>query len=285
MPEQSATGQPGVVPVVRRTAGTMLAALHGELTAHAWGDPGFEHDAYSLFHQRSLAMGWLDDRSAGGGSEDRLRRAAGLWAMNDAGWNAPSNAFGADLVSWFQVEASAVADDRPLPVRSFLQCAESATLQIGTLRLTAVQLLLPVQGLDAAARPAYAPLPSMLTADWFAERDPRSRTPVEVNINSGRDTSVPDVAERLADCLRHLDQPVFAYSSHDLVGQDGVLAPPFDDGFWNGPPLHGMVLRGELTEWSCDAVGWLAEALADAAASLGVRTPLLFTVTRTRSAG
>ncbi|MEU1372297.1 hypothetical protein ABZ442_01365 [Streptomyces triculaminicus] len=285
MPEQSATDQPGVVPAVRRTAGTMFAALHGELIAHAWGDPGFEYDAYSLFHQRSLAMGWLDDRSAGGGSEDRLRRAPGLWAMNDAGWNDRSNASRTDLVSWFQVEASAVADDRPLPVRSFLQCAESATVQLGTLRLTAVQLLLPVQGLDAAARPAYAPLPSMLTADWFAERDPRSRTAVEVNINSGRYTSVPDAAERIADCLRHLDQPVFAYSSYDLVGRDAVLAPPFDDSFWNGPPVHGMVLRGELTEWSCDAIGWLAETLADTAASLGVRTPLLFTVTRTRSAG
>ncbi|MEX2981004.1 hypothetical protein [Streptomyces sp. C36] len=197
MPEQSATDQPGVVPAVRRTAGTMFAALRGELTAHAWGDPGFEHEAYLLFHQRSLAMGF-DDRSAGGGSEDRLRRAPGL---------------------------------------------------------------------------------------WFAARDPRSRTPVEVDINSGRYTSVPDVAERLADCLRHLEQPVFAYSSHDLVGRDAVLAPPFDDSFWNGPPLHGMALRGELTEWSCDAIGWLAEALADTSASLGVRTPLLFTVTRTRSAG
>ncbi|MFF7725758.1 hypothetical protein [Streptomyces sp. NPDC008001] len=285
MPEQSATDQPGMVPAARRTAGTMFAALHGELVAHAWSDPGVEHDAYSLFLQRSLALGWLDDRSAGGGSEDRLRRAPGLWAMNDAGWNDPSKVSGAGLVSWFQVEASAVADDRPLPVRPFLQCAESATAQTGTLRLTAVQLLLPVQGLDAAARPAYAPLPTMLTADWFARRNPRSKTPVEVNINSGRDTSVPDVAERIADCLRHLDQPVFAYGSHDLAGQDAVLVPPFDDSFWNGPPLHGMVLRGELTEWSCDAVGWLAETIADTAASLGIRTPLLLTVTRTHSAG
>ncbi|MFF0225206.1 hypothetical protein [Streptomyces sp. NPDC004629] len=263
----------------------MFASLHGELTAQAWGDPDFEYDVYSLFHQRSLAMGWLDDRSAGGGAEDRMRRAPGLWAMNDAGCNDRSIASGADLVSWFQVETSAVADDRPLPVRPFLQCAESATTRLGTLRLAAVQLLLPVQGLDTAARPAYAPLPSMLTADWFAGRDPRSRTPVEVNINSGRYTSVPDIAERLTDHLRHLDQPVFVYSSHDVVGQDAVLAPRFDDSFWCGPPLHGMVLRGELTEWSCDAIGWLAEVIADTAASLSVHTPLLFTVTRTHSAG
>ncbi|MFD0381446.1 hypothetical protein ACFQ2B_00450 [Streptomyces stramineus] len=212
-----------------------------------------------------------------------MRRAPGLWAMNDAGQRTP--AAGAGPVAWFQVEASAVADDRPLPVRPFLECAESATAQLGTLRLTAVQLLLPLQGLDAAARPAYAPVPSMLTADWFAGRDPRSRTPVEVGVDSGRDPGVHDVAERLADRLRHLDQPVFVCRSYDLASPDAVPAPPFDDSFWNGPPQHGMVLRGDLAEWSCDAVGWLAETVADTAASLGVRSPLLFTVTRARSAG
>ncbi len=48
-------------------AGTMFAALYGELVPHAWRDPESEHDAYSLFYHRSLAMGWLDDRGAGGG--------------------------------------------------------------------------------------------------------------------------------------------------------------------------------------------------------------------------
>ncbi|MGY1498111.1 hypothetical protein ACW4TU_16170 [Streptomyces sp. QTS52] len=108
MTEHSDTSQPGIAPGARRTTGTMFAALHGELVPHAWRYPGSEHDAYQLFHQHSLAMGWLDDTGAG---------APGLWAMNDAGWGHPLAGPGTELVSWFQVEAGAVPGDRPLPVR------------------------------------------------------------------------------------------------------------------------------------------------------------------------
>ena len=111
MPERIVAAQPGLVPAARRAAGTMFAALYGELVPHTWRDPESEHDAYSLFYHRSIAMGWLDDRAAGGGSEDRMLRAPGLWGMNDAGWNHPLAASGAELISWFQVGASAVADD------------------------------------------------------------------------------------------------------------------------------------------------------------------------------
>lgn len=258
-----------------RTAGTMFAALYGELVPHAWRGAEPEHDAYSLFYQRSLAMGWLDD-SAG---------APGLWAMNDAGWHHPLAAPGANLVSWFQVEASAGAGDRPLPVQPFLWCAENTTIRAGALHLSAVQVLIPVQGIDASSRPPYATVPSMLTARWFAECDPHSRTPVEVNVNSGRDQSIPAAAKALTGHLGHLDQDVFVCRSHDVADRDAVLPPPFDDSFWNGPPLHGVVLRGELVEWSCDAVGWLAEVIADSAAQLGVRSPLLLSVKRARWTG
>lgn len=120
---------------------------------------------------------------------------------------------------------------------------------------------------------------------WFAERDPRSRTPVEVNINSGRDPSIPAVAQQLTGQLGHLDQDVFVCRSCDVAGRDAVLPPLFDDISWNGPPLHGVVLCGKLAEWSCDAIGWLAEVVADSAAQLGVRSPLLLTVTRALSLG
>ncbi|WP_261568636.1 hypothetical protein [Frankia gtarii] len=281
MPERSVVAQPGVVSGARRAAGTMFAALYGELVPHAWRDPDSELDAYSMFYHRSIAMGWLDDTSAGGGIEDSMRRAPGLWGTNDAGWAHPLAAAKAGLISWFQVGASAVADDRPLPVQPFLRCAADATARAGTPTLSAVQLLLPVQGLDPASRPPYAPVPAVLTVPWFAERDPEARTPVEVNINSGRDPAIPAIAQQLTDHLGRLDQDVFTCGSHGVAGQDAVIPPPLDDRFWNGPPLHGVVLRGELVEWSCDAVGWLAEAVADCAAHLGIRAPLLFTVTRT----
>ena len=125
----------------------------------------------------------------------------------------------------------------------------------------------------------------MRTVPRFAECDPRSGTAVEVNINSGRDPSIPAVAKQLTDHLGHLDQDVFVCRSHDVAGRDAALPAPFDDSFWNGPPLHGVVLRGSLAEWSCDAVGWLAEVVADSVAQLGVRSPLLLTVTRALSPG
>lgn len=283
MPEHGGTAQPGRVSGALHGPGTLFAALYGDLVPHPWRDPESEHDAYQLFHQRSLAMGWLDE---GATDEDRTIRPHGLWAMNDAGWEHPRAAAGTGLISWFQVEAGAVADDRPLPVQPFLRCAEETTARIGTPHLSAVQVLLPVQALDSRARPPYATVPALRTRHWFAERDPRSSTPVRVGVNSGRDPAISAVAGQLVEYLGRGDQDVFVCESHEFhesqeaheaaFGGD-VLPPPFDDGFWNGPPSHGAVLRGALAEWSCDAVGWLAEAVADSASQLGVRTPLLLT--------
>lgn len=48
MSEQGAIVQPGIAPTARPTAGSMLAALHGELVPYAWHHPASEHDAYQL---------------------------------------------------------------------------------------------------------------------------------------------------------------------------------------------------------------------------------------------
>ncbi|WP_329256255.1 hypothetical protein OG223_32680 [Streptomyces sp. NBC_01478] len=274
--------QPGIAPTTPPTAGTLFAALYGELTPHAWHDPDSEHDAYQLFHRRSLAMGWLEDRAvltSGRTGEERPVGGPGLWAMNDAGWAHPGAAPDAGLVSWFQVEAGPVTAERPLPVQPFLRCAQDVTARIGTVRLSAVQVLLPVQGIDPGTRPPYAAVPSLLTTEWFGERDPAARTPVDVRVNSGRDPVIPAVARQLAQDLRDLNQDVFTCGDHDVAAPGDVLPPLFHDSFWNGPPLHGMTLRGDLAEWSCDAIGWLAATVADCAARLGVRSPLLLTVT------
>lgn len=96
----------------------MLAALYGELVSHAWHDP--EHDAYQLFHQRSIAMGRLDDRAA---AEDRTYAAPGLWALNDAGWGHPLATPGTelgDLAGPADVPPAAVRGrslERPAPAR------------------------------------------------------------------------------------------------------------------------------------------------------------------------
>ncbi|MFD8012774.1 hypothetical protein [Streptomyces sp. NPDC058955] len=283
MSEQDATVQPGIAPTARPTAGTMFAALYGNLVPHAWRDPASEHDAYQLFHQRSLAMGWLDDRAGAGegtASGGRAHAAPGLWAMNDAGCSHPLAAPEPSLISWFQVEASAPADDRPLPVQPFLRCAQDTTERIGAVRLTAVQVLLPVQGIDASARPPYTMMPSMRTPDWFGECDPQARVSVKARIDGGLDPSIPAVAPQFARHLAPPDQNVFAGEIDEVFPPGGFPTPPFDDHFWNGPPLHGMTLSGELAEWSCDAIGWLAATVADSAARIGIHTPVLFTIVR-----
>lgn len=258
--------RPGLAPGVRGPACTMFAALYGELTPHRRGG---DRDAYALFHERSLAMGWLDGTGTGG---------TGLWGMNDAGQDHPLAPAG--LAAWFQVGVEPVPGDRPLPVQPFLRCAGDAVARLGALELRAVQLLLPVQGLDTSSRPECARMPSLLTAGWFGGRDPRTRTPVRVVLDSGQAPSIPSVASRMRQWVDDVDQDVFACESHSPDDRDPPVArPPFDDGFWNGPPRHRAAFRGTLAEWSLDALGWLGGFLADLSARHGVDTPLLLTAT------
>lgn len=250
--------QPGVVPGAPRTAGTLFAALYGEHTPHPWHDP--ENDPYQLFHQRSLAMGWLDT----------------LWGMNDAGFGHPQHAAGnPELIAWFQVGAAVVSGERPLPVRAFLGCVGSVVERIGAADVSVVQLLLPLGSIDVASRPAYAAVPSMLAREWFRAGDPAARASVEVVVGSGRD----EVIGELPRCLAELEQDVVNLrpSSPRRTSPE----PPFDDTFWGGPLRHTLTLHGALAAWSYDALGWLGETLAELAARLGAREPLLVTVSRT----
>lgn len=273
------SARPGVDPATPQTVGTMFAALYGKMVPHDWPRPEPEGDAYSLFYQRSLAMGWLDGLGSGRTTAVGDLGAGGLWSMNDAGWDHPLAPPEPPLAAWFQVEVEAVARDRPLPVQPFLHCAGDATNRVGALELEGVQLLLPVQGLDSSMRPPEALVPSMLTMYWFNESDPGSRVQVEVNVNSGQDPVISAVARALVTRLRRLDQDVFSVLSDGVGGPEAVLAPPFDDRLWNGPPLHGLTLRAQLSEWTLDAIGWMGEVIADTSAGLGVRSPLLLTVT------
>jgi len=258
----------------------MFAALYGKLVPHPWRGPEPEGDAYSLFYQRSLAMGWLDARGSGTTTSGKNAGASGLWSMNDAGWAHPLAPAATHLVAWFQVEAEAVARDRPLPVQPFLRCGGDTIDRAGILDLDAVQLLLPVQGVDPSLRPPEALVPSMHTIHWFGEGNPGSRVQVEVSVNSGQDPVISAVGRQFTDRLRRLDQKVFTVTSGTVGAADAVLAPPFDDSFWNGPPSHRLTVRGELSEWALDAIGWLGEVIADTGALLGIRSPLLLTVTR-----
>lgn len=255
----SNVARPGLAPGSRGVAGTLFAALYGELTPHPDRVPGTDRDPYIQFHDRAQAMGWLDS----------------LWGMNDAGTEHPLAAPDSSLVTWFQVGADSVPGGRPLPVQPFLRCAGDVTARLGTLRLQAAQVLLPAHSLDVSARPEPARMPSLLTAAWFD--DVRSATPVQVTVDSGQDPAIPVAAPRIQELLGTLPQNVFRCESRT---ERDPLPPPLPDTVWAGPPRHRVTFQGTLAEWSLDAIGWLGGFLADLAAREGASVPLLLTVSR-----
>ncbi|WP_329081706.1 MULTISPECIES: hypothetical protein [unclassified Streptosporangium] len=257
-----------------RPDSTMLAALYGELVPHPWRDPLVaSSDAYSLFVARSSAMGWLTEavESASGG----------LWGMNDAGQD-PVPGSRPARVAWFQVSLTTpVPAGRPLPVQEFLSCAGDVVARVGTPRLRAVQVLLPVQSLDVPAGASWrvgAVTTLLQDAGWFADSDPGLRTRVRVTLDGGQDPSIRSAAPEMLRWIRELDQDVFSCDSVSVTDDDGVvLEPAVIDEVWLGPARHRATFRGTLAEWSLDALGWLAAFLADAGSRYGVGTPLMFT--------
>jgi hypothetical protein len=257
------------------TAGPLFAALYGSTDGPLAGNAR-EADEYALFYQRSLAMGWLDDRSAGGDELEVGHRAAGLWAMNDAGTKPPNGADNPRLVAWYQVEASEVADDRPLPIRPFLACAHEVTLRCRPYDLSAVQVLAPMRGINALRRPTYAALPTLLASAWFDDRTYGSEVLVNVELNSGTNPAVAESSVWLAAQLNSLNHKVFSMLSQGP--QTSLPYVPLADSAWNGPTERGLIIRGSLAEWSCDCIGWLVEILCDLLGQKGLRSPLLITV-------
>jgi hypothetical protein len=179
-----------------------------------------------------------------------------------------------------------VAADRPLPVQPFLRCAEDATARAGTPNLSAVQVLLPVSGSRPRVAPAVRPVPAMRTKEWLRRVRPGSR-------NSGRGQHQQWSGPIDPRCCTAAHRPPRSPGPGRVRLQVprrrpartplSVLRSTTVRG--TGPPLHGLVLRGELAEWPCDALGWPAEIVADSVAQLGVRSPLLLTVTRVLSTG
>jgi hypothetical protein len=105
----------------------MFAGLHGELTLHPWRDPvAAESDAYSLFHSRSVAMGWLTKAEQGA--------TGGLWGMNDAGQRGLDPDAQHPYAVWFQVSMPRlISPTQPLPLQPFFSCVDDVVTRMGTL--------------------------------------------------------------------------------------------------------------------------------------------------------
>lgn len=260
--------------------GTLFAGLHGELTLHSWRTfRAAESDAYSLFHSRSVAMGWLAEAEQGA--------MGGLWGMNDAGQWGPDPDAQHPYAVWFQVSIPRlISPTQPLPLQPFLSCVGEVVARMGTLHLDAIQILLPIQSIDGVADASlrddglFAPLSS---AGWFFDCNPHALTRVQVVLDGGQNPVIRSVAPHLFQWLQKIKQTVFVCDSFSLTDDTTVVKPTFLDDLWVGPPQNPVTLYGTLVEWSLDALGWLAAVLAGATFKFGVATPLLLTVSRVES--
>ncbi|GAB3473769.1 hypothetical protein [Amycolatopsis cihanbeyliensis] len=261
-----ADARPGLAPgSTGEPPGTLFAALYGEPARRPEAGSEDTEDAYSLFYQRSVAMGWLAEVGP-----------AGFWGMNDAGQEHPDAA--PAPFTWFQVGLERVPPGMPLPVQPFLCCAGEVAARLGVARPDTVQLLLPVQSLAASAR-AKAPSSLLHTAGWFAGRSPRTR--IRATLDSGRAPTVPAAAPAMHTWMRSLEQEVVTWDSYPSTGHEPLAATvPFHDAFWNGPPGNRVTFEGTVAEWSPDALGWVAALLAEGAARNGVTTPVVLTAGR-----
>ena len=257
--------------------GTMFAGLHGELTLHPWRDPvAAESDAYSLFHSRSVAMGWLTEAKEGA--------TGGFWGMNDAGQQGPDPQAQYPYALWFQVAVSQlVSPKQSLPLQPFLACIGDVIARMGRFQLDALQVLLPLQSFDRLADASsrhdalFAPLSS---TGWFFERNPSAAVRVQVVLNGGQSPAICSVATELFERLQQVKQTVFVCDEFSLTDDTNLEKPIYIDDLWVGPPQHPLTIYGTLAEWSLDALGWLAAFLAAISFELGITTPLLLTVSQ-----
>ncbi|MCA9866356.1 MAG: hypothetical protein KC410_07700 [Anaerolineales bacterium] len=257
--------------------GTMFAGLQGKLTLHSWRNFGAtESDAYSLFHSRSVAMGWLTQAAKGA--------TGGLWGMNDAGQQGPDPNAQHPYAVWFQVSLPRlISPAQPLPLQPFLSCVGDVVARMGTLHLSAIQVLLPIQSIDGFVDTSlsdeglFAPLRS---AGWFFDCNPHSITRVQVVLDGGENPIIRLVASDLFQWLQKIKQSVFTCDTFSLTDDTNVVKSTFIDDLWVGPPQHPVTFYGTLVEWSLDALGWLATFLAGISFKFGVTTPMLLTVSR-----
>ena len=260
--------------------GTMFAGLHGELTLHPWRDPvASESDAYSLFHSRSVAMGWLTEAKEGA--------TGGFWGMNDAGQQGPDPQAEHPYALWFQVGVSRlVSPKQSLPLQPFLACIGDVIARMGRFQLDALQVLLPLQSFarlpDASSRhdALFTPLSS---TGWFFDRNPSAVARVQIVLDGGQSSAIHSVAAELFARLQQVKQTVFVCDEFSLTDDTNLEKPIYIDNLWVGPPQHPLTFYGTLAEWSLDALGWLAAFLAAISFELGITTPLLLTVSRFES--
>jgi hypothetical protein len=232
---------------------TAFVGVYGSLQLHAPLAPDkLTEDAYSLFHARATALGWLSDAG------DAASTPTAVWGMNDAGqdW---SGAPGTARVAWFQVVLLGPAGTAAaVPVEGLVACAADTLDRVGVLRLDGLQLVLPVRT-GAGARHLAA------AGSWFAVGTGRPTAAVTTTLDCGSGPVDPERADAVAGWLAALGGDLWVAEGHTADANAAVhLVPPVAEGLWpdDGPPL--VTLHGTLPEWSLDALGWAAAVTVEA---------------------
>ncbi len=249
---------------------TLFCALHGTLDFHPWYDPAAaDADPYILFHSRAQTYRWL-------ASPDDGRPGSGLWGMNDAGLDSPTEG---SRRLWFQASHQEPAvPRRAVPAQQMLDCAGAVADRMGRLDLEAAQVLVPLQDLPVGpTEGAYGDIVGALA--WFAELPAQAGTAVVVSLDSGTSTAAADAAAAMEDRLRAIRQKVFSGITA-VPGQDAArgLSPVVPDFQEAEVPGHRATFEGRLAEWSYEAIGWLMTFVCEAAIEQGVRAPVVATV-------
>lgn len=216
-------------------------------------------------------MGWLTDAAENAD-------AAGSWGMNDAARDSDSSV---SRIAWFQVTLTQPASSpRPLPAQPFLHCVRDVTEHLGTVRMDAAQMVLPMPSRDESSR-TQALLDLMQSAGWFTDLDPQRRTPILLTIDTGPGQAVGSMAQIVFERLRTHDQSVFSCDSFSVAGrQVADLTPALPDQLWQDSKNNQVLFSGSIAEWSLDALGWVATFVAEASSDRGLTHPLLLTARR-----
>lgn len=132
--------------------------------------------------------------------------------MNDA-QAIPGSGAQRSRVAFFQVTLTEPSRGKLLPVQPFLACARDVMARLGTMRLQAVQMLLPERGAQEEAQmasPSGARIATSLlyACNWFADCNPQLPAPVRVTLDGAPDPSIGAAASYSAP-RRARDRRVF----------------------------------------------------------------------------
>ena len=230
----------------------LFAEVFGSLDEHA-DLPRLQQDIYRLLVTRSRSRGWL--------SSPEQDRRAGRWGMNDAG----SDVLRADesgRVAWAQVSVEGF-QDCTTPLHLLLACMEDVVSRFATIRLQALNLVIPIFGRQESQAAILENL------NWF-ERSVE-QADFAIVVGTGQGPSAPEAASKILERVSSTLGRVYEF--YDIHPVDDVRVASgrnvIDPSVWNVVVEGGGLGRIRAPEWSLDFLALIARSVVHAAHDLG----------------